>query len=57
MDNYSRCSDTNDPLDSFKLPKGKGGVAILWPDNMTNNTKKLKDGNERIIAILILIKS
>ena len=48
MDNYySRCSDTNDPLDNFKLPKGKGGDAILFPGHMTNNIKKLKDGNER----------
>ncbi|CAC5388977.1 unnamed protein product [Mytilus coruscus] len=53
MENYTRCSDTNDPRDSFKLPKGKGGVSILWPNSWTNNVKKLKDGNERVIAILI----
>jgi hypothetical protein len=27
MGNFTRCSDTNDTLDGFKLPKGKGGVS------------------------------
>jgi exonuclease III len=53
MDNFTRCSDTNDTLDGFKLPKGKGGVSILWPTAWTNNIKMLDGGNERIIAILI----
>lgn len=53
MDNFTRCSDTNDTLDGLKLPKGKGGVSILWPTAWTNNIKMLDDGNERIIAILI----
>ncbi|CAG2255546.1 unnamed protein product [Mytilus edulis] len=53
MENHTRCSDTNDPIDSFKLPKGKAGVSILWPNAWTNSIKKLKDGNERVIAILI----
>jgi hypothetical protein len=53
MDNFTRCSDTNDTLYGFKLPKGKGGLSILWPTAWTNNIKMLDDGNERIIAILI----
>ncbi|VDI26426.1 Hypothetical predicted protein [Mytilus galloprovincialis] len=53
MDDHTRCYDTNDPLDSFKLPKGRGGVSVLWPSQWSSRIKKLKDGNERIIAILI----
>jgi LysM repeat protein len=53
MDNCTRCSDTNDTLDGFILPKGKGGVSILCSTAWTNNIKMLDDGNERIIAILI----
>ena len=53
MDNFTRCSDTNDTLDGFKLSKGKGVVSILWSTAWTNNIKMLDDGNERIIAILI----
>jgi hypothetical protein len=53
MDNFTRCSDTNDTLDGFKLSKGKGVVSILWSTAWTNNIKMFDDGNERIIAILI----
>ncbi|CAC5361724.1 unnamed protein product [Mytilus coruscus] len=53
MDDHTRCYDTNDPLDSFKLPKGRGGVSVLWPSQRSSRIKKLKEGNERIIAILI----
>ncbi|CAC5361741.1 unnamed protein product [Mytilus coruscus] len=53
MDDHTRCYDTNDPLDSFQLPIGRGGVSVLWPSQWSSRIKKLKDGNERIIAILI----
>ncbi|VDI21746.1 Hypothetical predicted protein [Mytilus galloprovincialis] len=53
MEDHTRCSDTDDPLDSFKLPKGKGGVSILWPSKWSSKIKKLKDGNERVIAVNI----
>ena len=40
-------------MDGFKLPKGRGGVSILWPLHWSNRIKKLSDGNERVIAITI----
>ena len=48
-----RCSDQNDPISGFNLPRGKGGVAIFWPKPWSSRIKKLSDGNERIIAIEI----
>jgi hypothetical protein len=43
MDNFTRCSDTNDTLDGFKLSKGKGVVSILWSTAWTNNIKMLDE--------------
>ena len=52
-DYHVRCSDQNEPISGFKLPRGKGGVAIFWPNLWSSRIKKLSDGNERIIAIEI----
>lgn len=48
---FIRCSDQNDHITGFRLPRGKGGVAILWPQKWSCKMKKLTDGNERIIAV------
>ncbi len=40
-------------LSGIKLPKGRAGVAILWPESWAKCVKRLPDGNERIIAIEI----
>jgi hypothetical protein len=56
FDNLTRCHDSNDPLDGSKLPRGQGGVSILWPKLWKSNIKKIQDGNERIIAITISSK-
>ncbi|CAG2231590.1 unnamed protein product [Mytilus edulis] len=53
FDNFTRCHDSNDPLDGSKLPKGQSGVSILWPESWSGNVKKLKEGNERIVAITL----
>jgi hypothetical protein len=53
MGNYTICHDTNDPLNGFKLPRGQAGVAILWPQEWDGRIKRLKLGNERIIAITV----
>ena len=50
FDNFTRCHDSNDPLDGSKLPRGQGGVSILWPNLWKSNIKKIQDGNERIIS-------
>ena len=52
-DYHVRCSDQNEPISGFKLPRGKGGVAIFWPNLWSSRIKKLSDGNERTIAIEI----
>ena len=52
--NYSafvRCWDTNERITNFKARRGKGGVAVMWPNHWTHNIKRLDDGNERIIGI------
>ena len=51
--NYTICHDTNDSLNGFKLPHGQAGVAILWPQEWDGRIKRLKLGNERIIAITV----
>ena len=53
MTNFTRCSDSNEPISNFKLPRGHAGVSILWPSELNSKIKKLPDGNERIIAITI----
>ena len=50
-DTYSRCSDQSEPLTGFSLPRGHGGVSILWPSTWSSRVKKVNEGNERIIAI------
>jgi exonuclease III len=53
MGNYTICHDTNDPLNGFKLPRGQAGVAIHWLQEWNGRIKRLKPGNERIIAITV----
>ena len=48
-----RCSDYSDPISGVRLPRGKGGVCILWPTAWSSKVKKLDEGNERIVAIEI----
>lgn len=47
---FTRCSDFTEPLSGFNLPKGKSGVAIVWPKQLSSRIKTLEEGNERIIA-------
>jgi hypothetical protein len=51
------CHDTNDPLNGFRLPRGQAGVAILWPQEWNGRIKRLKLGNDRIIAITVASSS
>ena len=50
-DFHIRCYDSTEPLTGFRLPRGQGGVSILWPTYLSSRVKKLEDGNERIIGI------
>lgn len=53
MENYTRCHDCNEPVSNFQVPRGQGGIAILWPKEWDKYIKKLNDGNERIMAVEI----
>lgn len=53
MSSHIRCHDYLEPLSGFKLPRGRGGVAILWPEMWSSRVKRLEEGNERIIAVTI----
>ena len=30
-DSFMRCSDMNENISNFQVPRGKGGIAIIWP--------------------------
>ena len=38
-------------MDLKNFSRGKGGVSLLWPSMWSSKTKKISEGNERIIAI------
>ena len=43
------CSDYLEPITGDRLPRGKGGVCILWPKEWSSKVKRLNDGNERVV--------
>ena len=47
------CHDCDHPISNCKVPRGKGGIAIMWPQLMDRYIKRLEDGNNRIMAIEI----
>lgn len=53
FDSHVRCADSDSFISSFNAPRGKAGVAILWPMEMSKYIRRLPDGNSRIIAIEI----
>ena len=46
---YGISDCTLNPLDPYR--RGKGGVAIMWKDNLTPNIKKIDCDNDRLIGI------
>ena len=52
-DTFIRSSDYTDALVGFNLPRGQGGVCIVWPRQCSSKVKRLTEGNERIIAVEI----
>ena len=50
---HIRWHDYLEPLSGLKLPRGRGGVAILWPKVWSSKVKRLDEGNERIVVITI----
>ena len=53
FDSHVRCADSDSFISSFNAPRGKAGVAILRPIEMSKYIRRLPDGNNRIIAIEI----
>lgn len=53
METYTRCHNCNDPISNFQIPRGRGGISIIWPKECDKYVTKLQDGNERILAIEI----
>jgi exonuclease III len=43
--------DINDPLLLVSLPRGYGGVAIVWKKNIDHLVRTLSDGSEKIQCI------
>lgn len=50
-DSFVRCCDMNDNISNFQVPRGKGGIAIMWPKSFGKQMKRLEDGNERVQAV------
>ena len=50
---FVRCHDCDHPISNYKVPRGKGGIAIIWPKLIDKYIKRLEDGNNRIMAIEI----
>ena len=53
MLSHIRCHDYNEPLSGIKRPRGRAGVAILWPEKWSSRVKRLEEGNERVTAVTI----
>ena len=43
--------DKHNPIEPTQMPRGYGGVAILWTDNIDHLVRPLTDGSERIQCI------
>jgi hypothetical protein len=52
FDNLTRCHDSNDPLDGSKLPRGQGGVSILWPKLWKSNSQ-FQSPKENVLEYII----
>ena len=52
-DTHARGVDVNNPIAPSSLPRGYGGIAIMWKKNLTPMITKKKNGNHRIICIEI----
>ncbi len=50
MKGHFRSVDYNNPLPPTSLPRGHGGVAIVWKPELDSFCRKLEDGNQRVIA-------
>ncbi|MES9903311.1 MAG: reverse transcriptase family protein [Sedimenticola sp.] len=54
---FIRCEDMNENISNFQAPRGKAGIAIVWPKEWSGCVKSLQGGNERIQAIELCLQS
>ena len=52
MNSHARAVDHNNPLPPTNLPRGYGGVAILWKQHLDRFITRTDDGNQRVITCL-----
>jgi len=52
-DSYARGVDIDNPIPPTSIPRGYGGIAILWKKELTPIVSKKSNGNNRIICIEI----
>jgi exonuclease III len=53
MTAHSKCVDMSNPITPIQRPRGYGGTAILWNQDLDHLVQRLPDGNERITAITL----
>ena len=56
ISNWHYCARSVDEYEGIaptSRPQGHGGIAILWRPELTPYIRKLEDGNERILPILV----
>lgn len=52
FESFIKSTDDSDPISPLQRPRGKGGVAILWRENISKNIKKIPDGSSRICGVM-----
>ena len=51
---YVRCTDDDNPIKPWCMPRGMGGVGILWREDLQKYIRPVKNyGNERIVAVTL----
>lgn len=53
MDMRIICSDTFEEISNFNLPRGKGGIAVVWKRELSPSVQELSGGNNRVTGIEI----
>jgi hypothetical protein len=48
---FVRCHDCDHPISNHKVPRGKGGIAIIWPKLIDKYIKRLEDGIPSILNV------
>ena len=52
FESFIKSTDDSDLINPHQMPRGKGGIAILWRQNISKNVKKIPDGSSRICRVM-----